>query len=88
MAGKYYVYFLKSVINNKVYVGYTSKDPKIRLIEHNGAKNKWTGDNRPFVLVYYEDYCCKTDAIRREKFYKSRLGLKIKKAILSTVETG
>ena len=66
----YFVYFLISVKNNKKYVGSTSKIPIKRLEEHNIGTNKWTRQNGPFVLVYYERYFCLKDAQEREKFYK------------------
>ncbi|MBU1130618.1 GIY-YIG nuclease family protein [Patescibacteria group bacterium] len=38
----YYLYFLKSNKNKKIYTGLTSKDPKIRLDEHNQGCNNWS----------------------------------------------
>ncbi|PIY96664.1 MAG: endonuclease [Candidatus Kerfeldbacteria bacterium CG_4_10_14_0_8_um_filter_42_10] len=81
----YSVYFAKSLKNNKIYVGLTSKDPRIRIIEHNNGSNAWSKQNRPFELVYFESYVCKEDAMNREKFYKSGLGKQIKYAIVKTV---
>lgn len=81
----YYIYFLRSLKNNKTYVGYTSKDPKIRLTEHNSGSNSFTGANGPFKLVYYENYICKEDAQKREKFYKTGIGKKIKKTIIEAM---
>jgi putative endonuclease len=66
----YSIYFLKSLKNGKIYVGYTSKSPNERLNEHNIGTNAWTKSNAPFKLVYFEEYHCKEDAIMREKFYK------------------
>ena len=37
----YFVYFAKSLKNNKVYVGLTRKEPEIRVKEHNNGSNKW-----------------------------------------------
>ena len=81
-----YVYFAKSLSNNKIYVGYTDNEPKIRVKEHNQKSNKWTKGNGPFKLIYYESYSCKTDAIKRENFYKSGIGKRIKKAIISEMD--
>ena len=79
----YSVYFLKSSRNGKVYVGVTGKHPNVRLCEHNSGANIWTRQNRPFILLYYEQYLCKEDALRREKFYKTGTGRKVRNAILS-----
>jgi putative endonuclease len=72
----YTVYVLKSLRNDKRYVGYTSKTVEVRLKEHNSGSNKFTSQNGPFTLIYTEDYETKTDAIRREKFLKSGKGRK------------
>lgn len=81
----YYVYFAKSYKTNKVYVGSTSKSPKERVAEHNLGHNLWTKSNRPFKLIYFEKYHCKTDALYRERFYKSGFGRKVKEAIISVI---
>ncbi len=81
----YYVYFLKSTRNEKIYCGSSSKDPKLRLEEHNSGSNKWTKQNGPFVLLYFEEYLCEKDARKREMFYKSGFGKKIRNAILNSV---
>ena len=76
------VYLLKSIKNGKSYIGYTEKSPKERLEEHNNGSNNWTSENGPFILKYYETFICKEDALRREKFYKSGQGKKLKSIIL------
>jgi len=79
------VYFIKSLKNKKVYVGMTEKQADERLHEHNIGSNKWTKENGPFKLIYFECYCCKADAIYREKFYKSGFGKIIKNSIVETL---
>lgn len=81
----YSVYLIKNLKNGKIYVGSTSKNSKERLEEHNKGTNKWTKGNRPFQLVYYEEYVCSTDARKREKFLKSGVGNKIVKAIIEAM---
>ena len=83
----YFVYFLKSEKNQKFYVGVTSKRPEQRLQEHNFGSNKWTRENSPFKIVYYEKYYCKADAYQRELFYKSGFGRKVRDAIIETVKS-
>ena len=77
----YNVYFAKSLKNWKIYVGRTVKEPILRVKEHNSSANQWSKTNKPFELKYFEQYICNKDAVRREKFYKSGIGRKIKKAI-------
>ncbi len=79
----YFVYFLVSLTNSKAYVGYTSKDPDIRLAEHNSGTSAWTKANGPFKLIYFESYIHEEDARTRELFYKTGIGKRIKKAIIA-----
>ena len=83
----YFIYFAKSLRNNKVYCGFTSKNPKERVYEHNKSTNKWSSQNKPLKLIYYENYVCKDDALLRESFYKTGIGKAIKKLIIDNIET-
>jgi len=65
------VYVLRSLKDNKRYIGYTGKPSKNRLWEHNTGKCKWTKLHKPFELVYKEEYKNKTEARKREIFLKS-----------------
>jgi len=64
------VYVLKSLKNNKRYTGYTSKEVKVRLREHNSGCNKFTKNNGPFEIYYIEKLDDKKSATQREKFLK------------------
>lgn len=79
----YFVYFIESEKNKKVYVGLTSKSPQQRLQEHNNGSNQWSRHNKPFHLCYFERYQCFNDGRQRESFYKTGFGKSIKKLILS-----
>ncbi len=70
----YYVYVLKSLRNGKQYIGFSSRDPLLRLQEHNGGKNEFTRNNGPFKLVYVEKYEDEVFARKREKYFKSGHG--------------
>lgn len=70
------IYVLKSLKNAKRYVGFTSKSAQERLVEHNSGKNSFTRQNKPFMLIYTEEYPTKTEAMKREKFLKSGQGRK------------
>lgn len=65
----FYVYALKSEQDGDLYIGYT-EDLKRRLEEHNSGANKSTKSRKPFVLVYYEAYRNKSDAMTRERRLK------------------
>ena len=67
----YYVYILKSKIDNELYIGFTNNLRK-RLLEHNAGKSRSTNNRRPFSLIYYEAYTSRNDAIHREQSLKLR----------------
>lgn len=83
LAIMYTVYFLESIKNGKIYVGNTEKSVEERLKEHNRGSNKWTRDNGPHRILFYETYCCKQDAQNRERFYKIGFGRKVRNSIIS-----
>jgi len=82
----FYVYLLKSRKNEKSYVGFSSKNPKIRLEEHNNGSNTFTKNNKPWNLIYYESFTCKECAFAREKFLKTGVGKKLVKIILNNFQ--
>ncbi len=74
----YFVYVLKSGITGSSYVGSTSNLDK-RLTEHNSGKSIYTRGKGPWTLSYYEEFSTRSEAIRREKYFKSVEGrLKLK----------
>ena len=69
----FYAYVLKSLIDNTYYYGYTS-DIEKRLKYHNSGRSKYTKRKKPWALNYIEEYNSKTEAIKRESFFKSISG--------------
>lgn len=51
----YYVYLLKSLVDNKYYIGQT-QDVVKRLARHNSGQVISTKSRRPFKLVGYQTY--------------------------------
>ncbi|MDZ4227789.1 MAG: GIY-YIG nuclease family protein [Candidatus Levybacteria bacterium] len=77
----FYVYILKSKIDNKLYTGF-SKDLKQRIRDHDKGNVNSTKNRRPLELIYYEAYRDKESALKREKFLKTTKGkLQLKKQI-------
>ncbi|MDP2653633.1 MAG: GIY-YIG nuclease family protein [Candidatus Omnitrophota bacterium] len=72
----FYVYVLRSLKNNKRYVGSTQLLPEERLKQHNQGSNTWTKQNGPFRLIYSESYPTNSEARKRERFLKSGVGRK------------
>ena len=66
----YYAYILKSEKDGRYYYGSTDNIER-RLAEHNSGKVKATKHRCPFKLQYYELYNTRSEAFRREHFFKS-----------------
>lgn len=81
------VYILKSISKpKKTYVGLTIKPIEIRLNEHNSGLSNFTKTDKPWEVIYYENFYCKICAEKREMFLKSGIGYKFRKIILDNFE--
>ena len=68
------VYILYSVSFQKNYIGQT-KDLQNRLAEHNARENTgYTARYKPWVLIYSEDFDSRSDAMKKEKYFKTGTG--------------
>jgi putative endonuclease len=65
----FYLYILKSLSDNGIYIGYTS-DLKRRMQEHQSGRSLATKSRLPVKLVYYEAYLREKDARNRERKLK------------------
>ena len=75
-----FVYAIKSVFKNYIYVGMTN-DPKRRLIEHNNGENRSTKAYKPFVLIYSAVFPDRITARVKEKYLKSGIGKEFLKSL-------
>jgi putative endonuclease len=55
------------------YIG-SSADVIQRTKDHNAGKNISTASRRPLELIYYEAFRSKSDALRRERYFKTTEG--------------
>jgi len=69
----YYVYVLKSRLDENLYIGYTT-DLRKRFQEHQSGEVASTKPRRPFELIFYEAYKSMADAKRRERYLKTSKG--------------
>jgi putative endonuclease len=69
----FFVYVLRSLKDNKYYVGQTS-NLEARIDYHNAGRQKSTKYRVPFKLVYYEELSSRMKAVKREKELKSGKG--------------
>jgi putative endonuclease len=82
----YSIYVLYHPKTRRFYIGYTS-NLKRRLKEH--RKSVLSHRNKQFILIFYESFINKQDAMKREHYLKSskgKISLKkyFKKHIIST----
>lgn len=82
-----YVYVLRSLKDEKNYVGY-SKNLKLRFEQHNKGLVYSTKNRRPLKLIYYEACINQQDATHREKYLKTYLGKMFIKNRLKSYLTG
>jgi len=71
----YYVYILQSKSHLTYYYGHCANLDK-RISEHNNGKVRYSKGRRPWVLHYFEQFKTRSDAVRRERFFKSIEGYK------------
>jgi putative endonuclease len=83
----YYIYILRSELDNKFYTGYT-KDLKLRFKQHQKSKVDSTKRRGRMKLIYYEACLTQKDAIRREKYLKTYLGKMFLRNRLKSYLTG
>jgi len=75
------VYVLYSLKDGQLYIG-SSSNLKQRLTDHFHGYAKSTAFRRPFKLIFCEYFLSKTDALRREKYFKTNPGKRCLKLIL------
>jgi putative endonuclease len=69
----YQVYVLRSEKTGRRYVG-SCEDLADRLRRHNAGESKATSHGVPWHLVYSEVLATRSDAIRRERHFKTGKG--------------
>ena len=71
----YFVYILYSPTFIRTYVGQTNNLDN-RLSIHNSGKVKSTKAYKPWILIHSESFSSRSDAMKREKWFKSSAGRK------------
>ena len=69
----FFAYILKSLKDQKYYYGHCA-NLDTRVSNHNSGKTRSTKSRRPFVIHYYESFETKSEAAKREYFFKSIAG--------------
>jgi putative endonuclease len=66
----FFAYILKSGKTGTYYYGST-EDLQKRLLEHNKGKVRYTKGRRPWNIHYFEEFGSRSEAYKRELFFKS-----------------
>lgn len=66
----HYLYVLKSLKDNELYIG-TTDNIERRILQHNKGQSKSTKFRRPLILTYAEQYSSKSEAMKREWYFKN-----------------
>jgi len=69
----YFVYVIKSLSRNYIYVGLTNNLER-RFRQHQDGTSKTTKPYRPFKLLFSEAFLTRLEAREREKYLKSGAG--------------
>ena len=78
----HFVYILKSIRDNKYYIG-ESSDVTARLLFHNSGKQRSTKNRTPFIIILVEQFENREMALKREKQIKSWKGGNAFKILIS-----
>ena len=76
----YYVYAIKSLVRNYIYVGMTNSLER-RIDQHNNGKNRSTKAYIPFEFIYTETLKTREEAREREIYLKSGVGKEFLKTL-------
>lgn len=79
----YCVYILFSQKDLFLYTGFTSNLNQ-RIEQHNEGKNKSTECRRPLICIFAEYFLFKEDALRREGYFKTSMGKKAIRLMLTS----
>ncbi len=80
---EFVVYILFSEEHNKTYIGFTSNLIE-RFKSHNYLSKKgYTIKFRPWKVIYVEFFTTKSEALKREKLFKTGKGRELIKEIIS-----
>ena len=81
----FYVYAIKSLSRNYIYVGLTNNIFR-RFHDHNAGYNRTTKPYRPFSLILLETFESRVEARKREKYLKSGVGKEFLRSITSSID--
>ncbi|MFL9482873.1 GIY-YIG nuclease family protein [Chitinophagaceae bacterium LWZ2-11] len=76
----FFVYILKSTTHDRRYIG-SCEDIDIRLQKHNTGKVRSSKAYKPYIIIYHEVFATRSEAFKREQFFKTLDGYNFLKSI-------
>ena len=67
---KFFTYILLSQTHKTYYYGHCADLTK-RLDDHNNGRVRYTKGRRPWKIHYFETFDTRSEAVRRERFFKT-----------------
>lgn len=77
----YYVYAIKSIERNYIYVGMTDNLER-RIAQHNNKREQTTRPYAPFKIIYTKEFDSRNSARQEEKRLKSGFGKEFLKSLI------
>jgi len=82
---QYYTYVIYSKSLDVIYIGQTSNLDK-RLNDHNKGYSKYTSRAADWVLVHFEEFASRGEAMKRERQLKSYRGREFVRTLIQERE--
>ena len=79
---QYFVYILYCPIVSKSYVGQTD-NLILRYYHHLNGESQWTRQMKKPIIIHWEGFTTRSEAMKQEKYYKSGRGFNKRKKIVS-----
>ena len=80
------MYFLESLKKAEQYYIGSSGNLEHRLQKHNSREAGWTKRYQPWKVIYTEVFATRGEAVRRERYLKSKEGIAEKLQIIEAVK--
>jgi len=80
----YFVYIIYCPITQLSYVGQTNH-LVLRYYEHRDGKSRWTRRMKAPLVVHWECFPTRAEAMKRERYYKQGAGARVKMDLISAV---
>jgi putative endonuclease len=78
----FFAYVIQTEIDGSFYKGHC-EDLQKRLQQHNSGQTQSIKSKIPYALIYFEEFKTRSEAIKREKYFKTSAGRRFLNSKLS-----